>query len=44
VALLVAEKGANAAAVFTKNRFTAAPVVLSRAGLKRSGGASARWS
>lgn len=38
VALLVAKKGANAAAVFTKNKFLAAPVVLSRAGLKRSGG------
>ena len=38
VTLLVAAKGANAAAVFTKNRFTAAPVVLSRAGLRRSRG------
>ena len=38
VALLLAEKGANAAAVFTKNRFRAAPVVLSCRGLKRSGG------
>ncbi len=38
VALLVAENGANAAAIFTKNRFQAAPVVLSRNGLGRSGG------
>ncbi len=38
VALLLAEKGANAAAVFTKNRFRAAPVVLARRGLKKSGG------
>ncbi len=38
VALILAEKGANAAAVFTKNRFQAAPVVLSRSGLARSGG------
>jgi glutamate N-acetyltransferase/amino-acid N-acetyltransferase len=36
--LIVAEDGANAAAVFTKNRFLAAPVVLSKASLKRSGG------
>src|SRR5207247_8849261 len=36
--LIVAEGGANAAAVFTKNRFQAAPVVLSRSSLKRSGG------
>jgi len=36
--LIVAEDGANAAAVFTKNRFQAAPVVLSRAALKKSGG------
>jgi len=38
VALLLAEKGADAAAVFTKNRFQAAPVVLARRGLKKSGG------
>lgn len=36
--LIVAEDGAQAAAVFTKNRFQAAPVVLSRAALKKSGG------
>jgi glutamate N-acetyltransferase/amino-acid N-acetyltransferase len=36
--LIVAPDGANAAAVFTKNRFQAAPVVLSKASLKRSGG------
>jgi glutamate N-acetyltransferase / amino-acid N-acetyltransferase len=36
--LIVAENGANAAAVFTRNRFQAAPVVLSRASIKRSGG------
>lgn len=38
VALVVAEGGANAAAVFTRNRFVAAPVVLSRAALAASGG------
>jgi glutamate N-acetyltransferase/amino-acid N-acetyltransferase len=38
LALLVAEKGANAAALFTRNRFQAAPVVLGAADLKRSGG------
>jgi len=38
VGLIVAENGANAAAVFTKNRFQAAPVVLSKAALKKSGG------
>jgi glutamate N-acetyltransferase / amino-acid N-acetyltransferase len=36
--LIVAEDGANAAAVFTKNKFQAAPVVLSKASLKKSGG------
>jgi glutamate N-acetyltransferase/amino-acid N-acetyltransferase len=36
--LIVAEDGAQAAAVFTKNRFQAAPVVLSRAALKKSNG------
>jgi glutamate N-acetyltransferase/amino-acid N-acetyltransferase len=36
--MIVAADGANAAAVFTKNRFQAAPVVLSRAALKKSGG------
>ncbi len=38
LALLVAPKGAQSAAVFTKNRVQAAPVVLSRAGLAKSGG------
>src|SRR5512140_3734457 len=38
VALIVAEGGANAAAVFTRNRFLAAPVVLSKAALKKTGG------
>ena len=36
--LIVAEKGANAAAVFTQNRFQAAPVVLAKASLKKTGG------
>src|SRR5258707_9107956 len=36
--LIVAPEGATAAAVFTQNRFLAAPVVLSKASLKRSGG------
>ena len=36
--LIVAPDGANAAAVFTQNRFLAAPVVLSKASLKKSGG------
>ena len=36
--VIVAPDGASAAAVFTKNRFQAAPVVLSKAALKRSGG------
>src|SRR3954454_17658597 len=36
--LIVAEDGASAAAVFTKNRFQAAPVVLSKSALKKSGG------
>lgn len=38
LALVVAPGGANAAAVFTKNRFQAAPVALSRAALKASKG------
>ncbi|HSP35146.1 MAG TPA: bifunctional glutamate N-acetyltransferase/amino-acid acetyltransferase ArgJ [Thermoanaerobaculia bacterium] len=38
VGLIVAENGANAAAVFTKNKFQAAPVVLSKSSLKKSGG------
>ncbi len=38
VALIVAPGGASAAAVFTKNRFQAAPVVLSRASLKKGRG------
>src|SRR5258706_13708080 len=36
--LIVAPDGANAAAVFTKNRFQAAPVTLSKTALKNSGG------
>jgi glutamate N-acetyltransferase/amino-acid N-acetyltransferase len=36
--LIVAEDGANAAAVFTRNRFLAAPVLLSQAALKKSRG------
>jgi glutamate N-acetyltransferase/amino-acid N-acetyltransferase len=36
--LIVAPDGANAAAVFTKNRFQAAPVVLSKSALKSNGG------
>ena len=36
--VIVAPDGATAAAVFTKNRFQAAPVVLSRNALKASGG------
>src|SRR5918912_3763636 len=36
--LIVAPDGANAAAVFTQNRFQAAPVVLSKSALKKSGG------
>src|SRR5262249_7651965 len=36
VALIVAPGGATAAAIFTRTRFQAAPVVLSRSGLKRS--------
>src|SRR2546430_9503639 len=36
--LIVAETGATAAAVFTQNRFQAAPVLLSKAALKKSGG------
>jgi glutamate N-acetyltransferase/amino-acid N-acetyltransferase len=36
--LIVAEDGASAAAVFTQNKFVAAPVVLSKAALKKSGG------
>ncbi|HEY1434248.1 MAG TPA: bifunctional ornithine acetyltransferase/N-acetylglutamate synthase, partial [Thermoanaerobaculia bacterium] len=38
LALVVAENGATAAALFTRNRFPAAPVLLSRAALRRSGG------
>lgn len=38
LALIVAEGGANAAAVFTRNRFLAAPVVLAQRALKRTGG------
>lgn len=36
--LIVADDGATAAAVFTQNRFLAAPVLLSKAALKSSGG------
>ncbi|HEV2718505.1 MAG TPA: bifunctional glutamate N-acetyltransferase/amino-acid acetyltransferase ArgJ [Thermoanaerobaculia bacterium] len=36
--LIVIPDGASAAAVFTKNLFQAAPVVLSKAALKKSGG------
>ncbi|MGK2858779.1 MAG: bifunctional ornithine acetyltransferase/N-acetylglutamate synthase, partial [Thermoanaerobaculia bacterium] len=38
LALIVAEDGASAAAIFTRNRFQAAPVVLSRKGLVKTGG------
>ena len=38
VGLIVAERGANAAAVFTQNRFQAAPVVLAKSSLKKSKG------
>ena len=38
VALIVAEGGATGAALFTRNLFLAAPVVLSKASLRRSGG------
>lgn len=36
--LIVAEDGATAAAVFTQNKFQAAPVVLSKTALKKSNG------
>jgi len=36
--LIVAEDGATAAAVFTQNKFQAAPVVLSKSALKKTGG------
>jgi glutamate N-acetyltransferase/amino-acid N-acetyltransferase len=36
--LIVADDGAAAAAVFTQNKFQAAPVLLSKAALKKSGG------
>ena len=38
VALIAVEGGANAAALFTRNLFLAAPVVLSKASLKKSRG------
>jgi glutamate N-acetyltransferase/amino-acid N-acetyltransferase len=38
LALIVADGGATAAAVFTQNKFQAAPVVLSKAALRKSGG------
>src|SRR5688500_7359863 len=36
--LIYAPNGADAAAVFTQNRFQAAPVTLSKSALKKSGG------
>jgi glutamate N-acetyltransferase / amino-acid N-acetyltransferase len=36
--VIVAEDGASAAAVFTRNKFQAAPVLLSKSALKKSGG------
>ena len=39
LALLVAAKGANAAALFTKNEFQAAPVVLGASDLNQAEGA-----
>ncbi|MGZ8833759.1 MAG: bifunctional ornithine acetyltransferase/N-acetylglutamate synthase, partial [Thermoanaerobaculia bacterium] len=36
--LIVAQDGATAAAMFTRNKFQAAPVLLSKAALKKSGG------
>lgn len=36
--LIVAENGATAAAVFTQNKFQAAPVTLSKSALKKTGG------
>ena len=38
VALLVAEDVASAAAIFTRNRYLAAPVVVAKAALRNSGG------
>ncbi|HEY0593490.1 MAG TPA: bifunctional ornithine acetyltransferase/N-acetylglutamate synthase, partial [Thermoanaerobaculia bacterium] len=38
LALIVAEGGADAAAIFTRNKFQAAPVVLSKQALTKSGG------
>jgi glutamate N-acetyltransferase/amino-acid N-acetyltransferase len=38
LALFVAESGATCAAIFTTNRFRAAPVVLSESALRRNGG------
>lgn len=38
LAVITAPDGATAAAIFTTNRFQAAPVTLSRAALKKSGG------
>ncbi|MHB9001006.1 MAG: bifunctional glutamate N-acetyltransferase/amino-acid acetyltransferase ArgJ [Thermoanaerobaculia bacterium] len=38
LALIVAPDGANAAAIFTTNRFQAAPVVVSKNALRKSGG------
>lgn len=38
LALILAERGAIAAAIFTRNRFQAAPVLLGRSGLARTGG------
>ena len=38
LALIIAEGGANAAAIFTKNRIVAAPVTISRNALRKTGG------
>jgi glutamate N-acetyltransferase/amino-acid N-acetyltransferase len=38
LALIVAENGANAAAIFTTNRFVAAPVTISKNALRATGG------
>lgn len=38
LALIVAEQGATAAAIFTTNRFVAAPVTISKSSLRKTGG------
>lgn len=38
LALIIAEQGATGAAIFTTNRFVAAPVTISKASLRRTGG------